>query len=333
VPTPISNPNIRPAGGRITPLLRQPIVPQYIPEETRQQYLYANAPVMMRPWLRKTPPIPPGAVVISDEIFDKNVPASRYNHSQRQHRQYERGSRHKHRSTTVASKSNPATNLTNIKDNRSISPRRINNNNNLNQHKRVVEIKNSVAATPSSTSSSGLSSEYEKTTLHSPETKSNTIPQPLTREARNVNLQYKYQPEELPTVYLVNRYLKSSSEASTLSSNIETPSPFVRPLGPISSSSSSSSSSPSTDSNSIKNELISKKEDEKPPRPPSRSTKSKEKIIIIREFTASSPSTLSTISSNMEFSIINKDEDSISTTSTLKTDHSKDDDIPRRNLF
>jgi hypothetical protein len=288
---------------------------------------------MMRPWLRKTPPIPPGAVIISDEIMDKNGSYSQYNHSQRQHRQYERGSRYKHRSTTVTSKTNPSTNLTAIKVNRSMSPRRINNNNdNPNQQQGFVKLKNPIPKASSSTSSSGLSSEYTKVTLHPPNSKPNVIPQPLTREARNINLQYKYQSEELPTVYLVNRYLKSNSETSTSSSNIETPSnhssssSFIKELSPISSSS-------STDSNSIKNVLIFKKEDEKPPRPPSRSKKSKDKLIIIREFTTSSPSTISTISSNMTFSIIDKDEDSISTTSTLKTDYVEDDDIPRRNLF
>ena len=132
VPTPISNPNTRPAGGRMTPLLRQPTVPQYIPEQTNQQYFHSNAPAMMRPWLRKTPPLPPGAVIISDEILDKNVPYSPYNHSQRQNRQSERGSRYKHRSTTVAPKANPATNLTVTKDSRSMSARRTKNNNNDN---------------------------------------------------------------------------------------------------------------------------------------------------------------------------------------------------------
>ena len=207
-----------------------------------------------------------------------------------------------------------------------------------NQQQGPVKLKNSIR---SSSSSSGLSAEYEKLTLHPPDTKPNAIPQALARESRNINLQYKYQPEELPTVYLVNRYLKSSSETSASSSNIQTPSnhssPLVKDLNPISSSPSSSSSS-SAASNLIKHELIFKKDDEKPPRPPPLcSKKLKDKAIIIREFTASSPSSVSTISSNMSFSILNNDDDSISTASTLKTDYldddDDDDDIPRRNLF
>jgi hypothetical protein len=73
VPIPVSNPNARPSGGRITPLLRHPTVPQYVPNQAiqQQQYPHTNAPVMMRPWLRKTPPLPPGAFVISDEYISK----------------------------------------------------------------------------------------------------------------------------------------------------------------------------------------------------------------------------------------------------------------------
>jgi hypothetical protein len=334
VPTPISNPNVRPGSGRITPLLRHPTVPQYIPEQIRQEqqeYLYANAPVMMRPWLRKTPPLPPGAIVISDEYFNKDGSHSQYNHSQRRHRPYERNARTKNRSTTVTSKPIAASNPTATKNHRSVSPRRANNNNNNNsrQHQGSSKRKSAMSVTSTSTSSSGLSDEYKKVALPLPKTKQDAIPQQLNREARNVHLQYNYQTQELPTVYLINRYLKSSSEASTLSSNVEIPSDHCPTLMKKHTSISSSSS----DSSSIKNLPNLKKEDEKPPRPPSRRKKSKEKLIIIREFMTNSPSTISTISSNMTFNILNKDDDSTSTTSSLTTDRLEEDDVFRRDIL
>jgi len=334
VPTPISNPNIRPGGGRITPLLRHPTVPQYVPEQIneqqQQQYHHANAPVMMRPWLRKTPPLPPGGVLISDEYIDRNGSHSRYDYPPRQHRQHKRSSDAKRRSATVTSRTTSAKSPTVIKSNRSVSPGRVNkNNSNSTEHQGPLKSKSTTSASSSSTSTSGLSAEYNKTTLHAPKTKQNTLPPQLTRESRNINLQYQYQTQELPAVYLLNRYLKSSSEASTLTSNVETrsdySSPIVKERRPI--------LSPSSDSNSIKKEPNLEKVDENVPHPPSQPNKPKERLIIIREFRSNSPSILSTISSSMEFSIIDKDEDTLSTTSTIKANKLEEDDVLHRNIF
>jgi len=333
VPTPISNPNIRPGGGRITPLLRHPTVPQYVPEqinEQQQQYHHANAPVMMRPWLRKTPPLPPGGVLISDEYIDRNSSDSRYDYPPRQHRQHKRSSDTKRRSTTVTSRTTSAKSPTVIKNNRSVSPGRVNkNNSNSTEHQGPLKSKSTTSTSSSSTSTSGLSAEYNKITLHAPKTKQNTLPPQLNRESRNINLQYQYQTQELPTVYLLNRYLKSTSEASTLASSVETRSDYsssvVKEHSPI--------LSPSSDSNSIKKEPNLEKEDENLLRPPSQPNKPKERLIIIREFRSNSPSILSTISSSMAFSIIDKDEDALSTTSTIKANKLEEDDALRHNIF
>jgi hypothetical protein len=315
VPTPISNPNVRPSSGRITPLLRHPTVPQYVPDQTQQQQQnpHANAPAMTRPWLRKTPPLPPGCVVVSDKYFNKD--GSR--------------SRDKSRSTTSTSRSTSTRSTTASKTSQSISPRRATTNSNNPIPARPVTSKVSLSSSLSSSSSSGLSAEYHKTTMHLSKTNKNPIPQQLAGEARDVNLQYNYQPQELPSVYNINRYLKSSSEASTLSLNRQilqdrSP-PFIKGNSQIVSSGS--------DLSSIEEESTSHREDEKPPRPPSHSKKPKEKLIIIREVIAKSPSTISTISSNAPFSIIDKDIDSISSTSTIKANKLQGDDNLRPKMF
>ena len=66
--------------------------------------------------------------------------------------------------------------------------------------------------------------EYQKVILHSSKPKENDIPKQSVGETQNINFQYNYQPQDLSSVYLVNRYLKSNSEVSTLASSFGTPS-------------------------------------------------------------------------------------------------------------
>jgi len=314
VPTPISNPNVRPSSGRITPLLRHPTVPQYVPDQTQQQQdPHANAPAMIRPWLRKTPPLPPGCVLVSDKCFNKD--GSR--------------SRDSFRSTTSTSRSTSTRSITASKTSKSLSPRRASKNSNNPIPAQPVTSKVSLSSSSSSSSSSGLSAEYHKTTMHLSKTNKTPIPQKLAGEARNVNLQYNYQPQELPSVYNVNRYLKSSSEASTLSLNRQK----LHDHSPSFIKGNSQILSTGSDLSSIEEESIAHKEDEKPPRPPSYSKKPKEKLIIIREVIAKSPSTISTISSNAAFSIIDKDIDSILSTSTIRANKLQGDDDLRPKMF
>jgi hypothetical protein len=332
VSTSICNPNVRPNGGRITPLLRHPTVPQYVPEQiNQQQYLHANAPVMMRPWLRKTPPLPPGAVVVSDEYLDRDGYYSRYGPSQRQHRHHKRDSHAKRRSATVTSKATSGASRTDTKNTRSVSPeKRQKSNTHRTQQKEPVKSGRTTPMSSSSTTTSGLSAEYKKTTMLPPNTKQDTVPQQFTHGSRNINLQYKYQPQELPNVYLLNRYLKSNSETSTLSSNVEAQSDnsslFVKERNPL--------LSPSNDSISTKKESNIDKDDESLLRPPSQ-PKPKERLIIIREFRSNSPSTMSTVSSDIAFSIIDNDEDPTSATSTIKPNklEEDEDDLLRRYVF
>lgn len=318
VPTPITNPNARPSGGRITPLLRHPTVPQYVPEQTmeqQQQYYQSTAPVLMRPWLRKTPPLPPGAILISDEYIDKKD-TFKYDHPQRPSRRHKRSSHHKYRSTTVTSKSTTNPSPTVIKDSRSVSPRRTNkSNDSLNQRQGPVKSNSMISKTSSDTSSSGLSFEYRKVTiLSSKNGEKKVLPQQLAGEARNINLKYNYQPQELPSVYLLNRYLNSSSEASTSSPNPSR----VSDCSPSLIKEHSQTSLMSSNVDLVKEKSISENEDEKFSRPPSQLKHPKERVLIIRELMSSSPSTMSTVSSNMEFCVITQEKDSISTNNPLK---------------
>ncbi|CAM4758480.1 unnamed protein product [Rotaria magnacalcarata] len=307
VPTSVSAPNARPAIGRITPLLRHPTVPQYVPNQTTQQnqYLRAPTPDLMRPWLRKTPPLPQGAILISDEIISKDDYFARYNRSPRKYRRHHRSSQPKQRSTTVSSGTISTTSPAVVKVGRSVSHQRKSKNNSNQTRNKASNKSNSKV---SKSSSSDLTVEYQKVTLHSSKDKENTLPQQLTGEARNVNIIYSYQPQELPNVYLLNRYLKSSSESSTLASNIQASSDClstpIEEHGNI--------SSPLMDSISTKEEPISEKENETSIHLPSQSVKTKARVIIIRQYIASSPSVSSTISSNSAFSIIKKDKEAIS---------------------
>jgi len=325
VPLANSYPNNRPAGGRNTPLLRQSTVPQYVPEQSYQHYRATDPPVMMRPWLRKTPPLPPGAVVISDEYVYKNGSTAPHSYSQRSSRRSDRSPHKKYRSTTTTTTTRTGYGA-NTFSARSMSPRKAyyNNNNSTNPSTNASQLQRSnglkTAQSPSaSTTSSNLSSEYERITIPPTiQTQKTAMPGPIAREARNVNLKYNYQPQELPTVYNVNPYLKSSSEASSLSTNTERKfhdrSPYMK------------------NSNSIASST--EQEDDKPSRPPSHLKKAiKNKVLVIREFTTNSPSTISTISSNISFSIINKDEDSLSITSTIDEHKQEENDTLQRHIF
>ncbi|CAF0880228.1 unnamed protein product [Adineta ricciae] len=95
VPTDVSNPNERPHNhGRMTPLLRQPTVEQYIYDERNQQYSHQqqqspqqhyphinNSQARQNSWSNNLPPLPPGAVIISDEYITEDQPYGTYSSS------------------------------------------------------------------------------------------------------------------------------------------------------------------------------------------------------------------------------------------------------------
>jgi hypothetical protein len=74
LPTGGTKPNIRSNNGRFTPLLRHSIVKQnaYNPPIQQQQYPDINTSAVTRPWLHEMPPLPQGAIIISDEYVTEN---------------------------------------------------------------------------------------------------------------------------------------------------------------------------------------------------------------------------------------------------------------------
>ena len=155
-------------------------------------------------------------------------------------------------------------------------------------------------------------------------------------EARQVNLQYSYQPQELPTVYHRNRYLKSSSESSGLSSSGRTFSDYSFTF----TKENNCSRSMSSDFNSIREEeeeeaaaaAAAARYSKKPSRNLPSLTKSKDKVIIVREFIPDSPASMKSVSSTVMFDVIGKDIDALSTTSTVEGNKLAGDDDVNDNL-
>lgn len=324
VPTPVAQPNVRPNGGRVTPLLRYPTVPQYVPDQPMysQADPHANAPVMMRPWLRKTPPLPPGAVVVSDHYISRNPSRQRHQSSKRPPKSYPRQSSHRQHSSTATTTLTVQTSNVADRNTRSEFPvnQNPNNNNTIKRHEESARSKSVSSATSQSSSASAKSADYNKTTIYQPEPKEKVIPKQLAGEARNVNLKYNYQAQELPSVYLINSYLKSSSEGSSLATHLRE--------SPVSSENSHANASSPIDSNRAKEEKA-----RGSPLPPQTA---KSKRIIIRASTTRSPSTVSTIStlsSDAAFSILGKDSDTLSTTSTVKANRSEEHRLVNEAVF
>ncbi|CAF1340690.1 unnamed protein product [Adineta steineri] len=91
VPANNSNPNFRLSNDRGTPLLRHPIVQQYLPDpRTLQQCYHNNTYMTQSAYSHKLPPLPPGAVIISDEYIQKSDLAGAYHYSQKYPIQHQR---------------------------------------------------------------------------------------------------------------------------------------------------------------------------------------------------------------------------------------------------
>lgn len=326
VPADATNPNIRSNNGRFTPLLLHPTVKEnvYNPPIQQQQYPYINTSVATRPWLYEMPPLPPGAVVISDEYvtgnnignashFSQNFtiqPPRVFNSASRSmilsnKTKSERKGRKKHKDDKSQSETKS----------RSLTPSSFS----------VTPIIRRISSSSSScslcrTARAKKQAELDVTSHNDKENP--TRSQSAAIVARNINLRYNYQPPDLYSVYNNNSDLKTSDTDSLSISN-----PIASPkylhvnvhyhdvlISPVSFHS------------------IEKEDEKSNPTSspiPSQVERPVTKIIIIRQFRTSSPSTISTISSNRSFRVLDKDFDSISTTSTIKADSMKEstDDI------
>jgi hypothetical protein len=335
VPADTTNPNIRPSNGRFTPLLRQPTVQQnaYNPimyqqqqQQQQQQYPHINTSMTMRPWLHDTPPLPPGAVIISDEYVTNNDSVGAYHFSQNYAMAQPRVFTSIPRSKAPAIINTDKNKINKNRSRKSGHKKRKDQDNSQPNSKSnsITSISHMDASTTrrSSTSSSSLCSLCNASKANK-EPKSDTttnnnqqnLPlEQLSAAARNVNLRFNYQPPDLQSVYNNNPYLKSSDTDSTSLSN-----PSTSP-----NSLSIKEENHGTPSSSVYFNPMEEDEDKKSistlSPTLSQSERPVKRIIIIRQFRTSSPSIISTISSNLSLNIIDNTFDSISPTSTIKTD-------------
>ena len=337
VPADATNPNSRSNNGRSTPLLRHPTVRQTaynppIQQQQQQHYPYINTSTTTRPWLHQMPPLPPGAVVISDEYVPRDNIANASHFSQNIPVLNPRVMNCVPRSLTLGTACSINQNQTNKtkserkerkKQKGDKSQSNIISNNNTPVSNSVTPVVRR-ASTSSSSSSSATSSSSSCSLCKAARAKKQTEQQEQTpsqsvaaAEARNVNIHYNYQVPDVDSVYHTNSDIRSSDvDSLTISNPIASPKYLQVTvhyrdalLSPMSIDSMEKDDQKSIDTSSPI---------------PSQSERPVKKIIIIRQFRTNSPSTISTVSSNRSFRILDKDLDSISTTSTIKADPVKE---------
>jgi hypothetical protein len=316
IPADATKPNIRPTNGRSTPLLRHPTIVEnaYNPpiRKQKKQYPHTSASVRMRPWSHEMPPLPHGAVIISDQYISRKDSSKTYNFSRKYPVQHPHISNYASRSLSscLGTKSQKK-----YEDDKSQSRSK------------------SISRTPLSSSASSSSSscslcialtanEHQKIDINPDNSKTNPVRKEFTATAHNINLRYNYQTPDLHSVYHNNPYLKSSDTDSTsLSKSDSLPNIFTtkeykhgRLSSPI-----------------YFRSIIEEEEDDKKSKPTLTTTsfQSQQPVttkIIIRKLSASSSSISSSVSSNQSFDTKENDADSISMISTITTDQEDESD-------
>lgn len=338
-----SKPNNRPNNGRSTPLLRQPIIvqnPYNLPIQKQQQYPHNNASFTSRPWAHKMPPLPRGAVIISDQYFPipRKNNATTYKFSQKYAVQHPRVFTSASRSASSGTNSTN-TNMRNTNGSGTQSQRKYKDSTPQSRSKStsITPLSHSTASkrhrTPSSFSSSSSScsscavcnpvaaNENPKSDIQAQNSQKNLAYKQISAAARNINIRYNYQTPDLPAVYNNNRYLKSSDTDSTSPSqsssslnsfiakefrNNRPPSPVY--LNPI-------EEEDEEEKRTIRSFSITSFQTQQPVT----------KTITIQKFAATSPSTVSTISVDSTLDCTENDVDSISITTTKQTEQSDEE--------
>jgi hypothetical protein len=316
IPADTTNPNVRPSNGRITPLLRHPIVEQNVRNQRTQQeqYPHINPSGTTRPWLHQLPPLPPGAVIISDEYITKNDLVEAHHSTQKYPIEHPIVQKSLPRSVTITTNSTEK----NGKNEYRLPRKRHQKQKDSNKSELKDTSNNSSSISYSNTPnkpSSSTASEYSSSVIEDekPEINPNNNQQSLAHKQlstliRKIELRYNHQPSDMQAVYHTNDHLKSSDEDSASLSN--------------STASSNLSITTESDHNSVPLSISfnSMNEDTKSIHTPLQPEQPKRRLIIIRQFRTDSPSMISTISSNLSLIITNKDCDSTSTTSTITPD-------------
>ncbi len=358
VPADTSSPNTRPTDGRSTPLLRHSVVMQnaynpIVPDHQQQQYPHINTSMTMRPWLHEMPPLPPGGVIVSDEYLTPNHPAQTYHFSQNYAPQQPRVFHSLPRSITISTINSRQKKMKKKKSSRKRHKKYADDasqSNSTFNSSASLSYANTSNTRRSSTSSScslcneSLTNEPEKSDITPQNSQSNLAHQNSSAAAHPIQVRYNYQPPDLASVYNKNLYLKSSdtdstslSEASASSNRLTTKQSDLNTTKQSDLNTTKQSDLNTTkqsdlnttkqsdlnttkqsDLNTTKQEAEDKRSIHTLSSTSLQAERPVKRIIIIRQFMTSSPSTISTVSSNLSFNVIDKDFDSVSTTSTIK---------------
>ncbi|CAF2426991.1 unnamed protein product [Rotaria sp. Silwood2] len=344
VPADSTKPNIRPTNGRITSLLRRPMVLQNVdsPRIQRQQqkYPHINASVTMRPWLHNMPLLSPDTVINSDKSFRKSRLSQAFYYSQNYTIQPSRVARATRRSVTVTTisdnrsqtnkdsskkqqqqhKSNIDNNTTQLQDNSNDSQTTSYLSASDTKGSSASDTKGSSASLTQSLCNSSTASDYEKSDTTSCKTQQSVSQKKLSVEAHNASHFYDFQPCDLLAVYHSIGHIKSDDEDSislsnsSVSSNVSIHEEYNQNNPP----------SPTNFQVMKQEEEESKQEEEKSLNAlspiPFQFEEPTDRTTSLREFLTKSPSTISSASFDTVFSIIDDDLDSFSITSTTKDD-------------
>jgi hypothetical protein len=340
IPADATKPNIRPTNGRSTPLLRHPTIVEnaYNPpiRKQKKQYPHTSASVRMRPWSHEMPPLPHGAVIISDQYISRKDSSKTYNFSRKYPVQHPPISNYASRSLSSPTNTTNTNNWSKItlgtksqkkyEDDKSQSRSKSISRTPL-SHSGVSNANQLSSSASSSSSSCSLcialtANEHKKIDINPDNNKTNLVRKEFTATAHNINLRYNYQIPDLHSVYHNNPYFKSSDTDSTSLSNSDSlPNIFTtkeykhgRPSSPI-----------------YFRSIIEEEEDDTKSKPTLTTTsfQSQQPVtttIIIRKLSASSSSIISSVSSNQSFDTKEKDADLISMISTITTDQEDESD-------
>ncbi|CAF1232864.1 unnamed protein product [Adineta ricciae] len=231
VPTDVSNPNERPHNhGRMTPLLRQPTVEQYIYDERNQQqqspqqhYPHINPQARLNSWSNNLPPLPPGAVIISDEYITKDGLAQTQDHT-RTCRTEQSGAAKSLRWSGESSIYNTNNTVVGNPHTQNFTHRQSSSSETSNKarsklktsplHSYVSKSRQSVGSSIVSAPKQSINSTDLHVTNYASEKERSLARRHLSAMSRMINLRYQHQVPDIQAIYHSNDQEKSSDEDS-----------------------------------------------------------------------------------------------------------------------
>ncbi len=191
IPPVTTNPNVPPTDSRITPLLGHSTALPNEQNQIRQQYRnsYINEATSTDFWSSKTPPLPPGAVLVLDEYINKN------NSSQEHHHHHHHHSKNSLKPTQHASKPTRRSITINTDNTNWIHPRKVHpysetteTESDVHSRQSFSNLKSTASSHSPYSASINESIKPEKTITASTEKSENIDQKSLPAEASNVNI-------------------------------------------------------------------------------------------------------------------------------------------------